>query len=205
MAIVKVSYTKSRKKIKASVRYIQHRPGKEGERLNRSLFGLEGLMSREEAYELIDNALKGTTFFRIVISPDPKREDTDRDLNLQEITEQTLLALAKALGQHIAYVGAIHDDHAPHRHVHAIAMIQGKLTREHFQVLRQSATEAALLQRRERDQAHGVIRDKPRLPGVGHRPVFVHGGGAPPKRLKTCTICGMESCLLHDDGLQLER
>jgi len=33
MAIVKASYTRSRSKIKAALRYIVHRPGREGERL----------------------------------------------------------------------------------------------------------------------------------------------------------------------------
>src|SRR3954453_8339968 len=79
VAIVKVSYTKARSRIKASVRYIQHPPGQDGERLSRQLFGVDGALTRDEAYELIDQAEKGTTFFRLVISPDPRREDAGRD------------------------------------------------------------------------------------------------------------------------------
>jgi hypothetical protein len=33
---------------------------------------------------MIDDAEKGTVFFRIVISPDPEREDTYQDLSLPE-------------------------------------------------------------------------------------------------------------------------
>src|SRR3954447_16886381 len=90
VAIVKASYTKARSRIKASIRYIQHRPGRDGERLNRQLFGVDGALTREEAYELIDAAEKGTNFFRLVISPDPRREDSGRDLNLREVTEEAL-------------------------------------------------------------------------------------------------------------------
>jgi len=158
VAIVKANYTRSRRKIKASVRYIQHRPGKDGERISRSLFGIDGSMSREDAYKLIDEAPKGTNFFRIVISPDPKREDNGRDLNLREITQQTMLALAKQVKQPLSYIGAIHDDHAAHRHVHVVAMTKGKLTRQTFQVLRDTATGAAQFQRLERDAARGIVR-----------------------------------------------
>jgi len=93
MAIVKATYTKSRPTAKAAIRYIEHRPGREGERLNRELFGSEGVMDRVDAYEMIDAAEKGTVFFRLVISPDPKTEDTYKDLYLQEITSQTILHL----------------------------------------------------------------------------------------------------------------
>jgi len=202
VAIVKVSYTKSRKKIKASVRYIQHRPGKEGERLSRPLFGVDGPLSRDEAYNLIDQAAKGTTFFRVVISPDPRREDTDRDLNLREITEQTIVALSERLGQSIQYVGAIHDDHAPHRHVHVVVMIQGKLDRQDFRALRQAATGSALFQRQERDLARGIVRKSPERPLAKGSPP--PSGGVPDKKLKRCAICGTQNCMLHDNEAQLK-
>lgn len=200
MAIVKATYTKSRKKIKASVRYIQHRPGLDGERRKRTLFGLDGPLNRQEVYTLVDQATKGTTFFRLVISPDPRREDTERDLNLRQITEQTLLQLSKELGQQVHYAGVIHDDHAPHRHVHVIALVKGKLTREHFRLLRGAATEAALVQRQERDLARGISRGS-RAAGSQPPP----GGGGSWSKITRCGICGLENCLLHDDVLQLEQ
>src|SRR5437764_7427353 len=69
VAIVKASYTKAKSRIKASVRYIQHRPGRDGERLSRKLFGVDGGLTRDQAYDLIDQAEKGTIFFRLIISP----------------------------------------------------------------------------------------------------------------------------------------
>jgi hypothetical protein len=152
MAIVKATYTKSRGGAKAALRYIQHRPGREGEKMKRELFGIDGVMERGEAYQMIDETEKGTVFFRIVISPDPATEDIDKDLSLQEITSQTMLQLKDRLTKDVPYVAVEHDDHAPHRHVHVLALVKGRLNTQDFQALRDTATEAALLQRQERDQ-----------------------------------------------------
>jgi hypothetical protein len=97
MAIVKATYTKSLAGAKAAIRYIQHRPGKDGQRAARELYGTDGVMERSEAYQMIDAAGKGSVFFRIVISPDPQTEDSERDLRLSEITAQTMLHLAERL------------------------------------------------------------------------------------------------------------
>jgi hypothetical protein len=185
VAIVKASYTKARSRIKASVRYIQHRPGRDGERLSRKLFGVDGALTRDEAYDLIDQAEKGTIFFRLVISPDPRREDNERDLNLREITDEAMFALAMELKRNVEYVAAIHDDHAPHRHVHVIAMVADRLDRRHLKLLRDTATEGSRFQRRERDLAQSAVfgrdhkvlrqpvRQRPETPVGGpiHNPV----------------------------------
>jgi hypothetical protein len=153
MAIVKATYTKSSGAAKAAIRYIEHRPGKEGEKVKRELYGSDGRIERGEAYQLIDDAEKGTNFFRIVISPDPEREDTEKDLRLAEITAQTMRHLADRLAKDVPYVAVEHDDHAPHRHVHILALVKGRLNTQDFQALRETATEAALSQRQERDLA----------------------------------------------------
>ena len=152
MAIVKATYTKRSAGAKASIRYIEHRPGKDGQRLTRPLFGSDGLMGRYEAYRMIDEAEKGSLFFRFVVSPDPKEEDTEKDLFLREITQKTMECLER-LDTHVSWVAAEHADHAPHRHVHVVAVVPGRLNVQDFQVLRHAATEAALFQRKERDLA----------------------------------------------------
>ena len=108
-------------------------------------------MGRWEAYRMIDEAEKGSIFFRFVISPDPQQEDTEKDLFLREITEQTMLHLEDRVQREVQWVAAIHDDHAPHRHVHVVAVVPGRLHVPDFQALRQTATEACLEQRRQRD------------------------------------------------------
>jgi hypothetical protein len=153
MAIVKVTYTRSKGGAKAAIRYIQHRPGRDGEKATRELFGADGVVDRQEAYRMIDDAGKGSIFFRIVISPDPEREDTYQDLSLREITSQTLLNLGERVQKAVPYVAVEHDDHAPHRHVHVLALVKGRLNTQDFQALRETATDVARFQRQERDVA----------------------------------------------------
>src|SRR5712691_11075997 len=153
VAIVKANYTKKAGAAKASIRYIEHRPGKDGERISRALFGSEGRMGRDEAYSLVDEAKEGSVFFRFVISPDPAREDTERDLSLRDVTERTMQTLEQRLGKQVSWVAAVHDDHAPHRHVHVVAVVDGRLQKHDFPALTQAATQASLEQRQELDVA----------------------------------------------------
>src|SRR5437764_14439274 len=87
MAVFVMNFTKSRGAAKANIKYIQHRPGKDRAKVTRTLFVWDGAMGRYEAYRLVDEAEAGSSFFRIKISPDPKIEDTKRDLSLLEVTE----------------------------------------------------------------------------------------------------------------------
>ena len=160
MAIVKATYTKSSGGAKASIRYIEHRPGKDNAKINRTLFGIDGAMGRWQAYQMIDEADKGSLFFRFVISPDPKQEDTDKDLFLREITEKTMLSLEDRLQREVQWVAALHDDHAPHRHVHIVAVVPGKLQVQDFQSMRKTATEAGLAQRQERNLVREMQKHK---------------------------------------------
>jgi galactose-1-phosphate uridylyltransferase len=118
-------------------------------------------MERGDAYQMIDAAEKGTVFFRIVISPDPEREDTYQDLSLREITSQTMRQLAERLTKAVPYVAVEHNDHAPHRHVHILACVKGRLNTQDFHALRTTATEAARSQRQERD----VVREQQQQEG----------------------------------------
>jgi len=160
MAIVKASYTKSSGGAKASIRYIAHRPGKDNEKTARTLFGSDGLMGRYEAYRMIDEAEKGSLFYRIVMSPDPKQEDTEKDIFLREITERMMQSLEDRFQKHLQWVAAEHNDHAPHRHVHIVAIVPGRLQVQDFQLLRQTATQAALAQRKERDLLREIQKQK---------------------------------------------
>jgi hypothetical protein len=151
MAIVKASYTKLGKAAKASIRYIQHRPGRDNRQLSRVLFGTDGAMGRRDAYRLIDDAGKGSLFFRFVISPDPHIEDSEKDLYLRVVTEQTMQALENRLNAPVTWVGAVHDDHTDIRHVHIVAVVSGRLKPRDFAELRLAATDACLEQRRHLD------------------------------------------------------
>jgi hypothetical protein len=159
MAVVKVKYTRSRPRMKAHIRYITHRPGRDREKISRALFDNHGLSDKQRAYHMVDMAPRGTNFFKIVISPDPKREDRYKDLDLPHITRQTILQLAAQIGRHVQFIGTIHNDHTPNRHVHTVCCVQGRLTQEDFLALRKTATYEALFQRKMRNR----VRENPRL------------------------------------------
>lgn len=160
MAVIKANYTKSAGNVKVSIRYIQHRAGKDGQRLTRTLFGMDGKLDRKQAYMMISGAKRNTRFYRLILSPDPNREDSLKDLSLRELTEKTMRHLGKLLHQKIPFIAAIHDDHAPHRHIHVIALVPKTLDKKAFQSLRAVATENALFQRRERDLALGISEER---------------------------------------------
>jgi hypothetical protein len=151
MAIVKATYTRKKEGAKAAIRYIEHRPGKDGQKVARTLFGSDGAMGRWQAYSLIDSAEKGSFFYRLVISPDPKKEDVTKDLLLRSITEQTMQQLDERFNKHIAWVATEHNDHAPHRHIHVVAVIPERLQPNDCKTLIQTATGACVQQRKERD------------------------------------------------------
>jgi hypothetical protein len=87
MAVVKARYVKrgknDKQRAKANVRYIQHRPGKDKEKIIRTLFGRNGVIERTDVYRMIDEARKADILFKFVISPDPEREDKQRDLEMR--------------------------------------------------------------------------------------------------------------------------
>ena len=108
-------------------------------------------MGRLEAYSLIDEAKDGSFFYRFVLSPDPAIEDTKRDLDMQQLTYKTMQTLDKRLQTTLLWVAALHEEHAPHRHVHIIAAIPRRLTMKDFVRLRLAATRESVQQRRALD------------------------------------------------------
>src|SRR5918912_2664689 len=157
MAIVKLKYTRGRAAIKAHLRYIVHRPGKEREKLTRELFQHNYLSAtKQEAYDLINAAPKGTVFYKMVINFHPLKEDTHKDLDLHSITSLTVREMQLRLGRSVPFIATIHDGHARTalRHIHAICLVQGRLCKEDFAKLKtlwQTATAEVRLQRRVRD------------------------------------------------------
>jgi hypothetical protein len=149
MAIVKASYTRSRAKIKAALRYIVHRPGREGERLTRTLFSGEKTLSKADAYRLIDEE-RGMTYFHLKINFHPTWEDTRKDLDLPAITRQTIATLQERFNRPIRYFAVEHNDHTDLRHIHAIVLMKlsrgERIGRQDWQACREEASAQALLE-----------------------------------------------------------
>src|SRR5687768_2764232 len=169
MAIVTNNYVKRGRgqidRVKASLRYITHRPGKDKERIYRELFGYDGVMEKDQAYRMFDEAQKGTTFFRLVISTDPKLEDTYRDLQMRAIAMKTIQHLEEKLDLQgkIQFVAAIHNDHTWIRHIHTIVLVPKKLSKEEFKVfqdLKHAATAEAQRQRQQLDHVREAQRQQ---------------------------------------------
>ena len=157
MATVKItSFTRSRQAAKKSVRYFTHRPGNDKRQTSREILGIDGVLEKHQAYQMIDRAAKGTVFFRIVISPDPQKEDSKKDLYLQSITEHTMLALDDGLKKNIQFLAVTHSDHTDIRHVHVMACVKERIEKPDLKALREAATEAALFQRQELDLARAA-------------------------------------------------
>jgi hypothetical protein len=136
--------------------------------VTRELVGYDGTMKLIQAYEMIDEAGQGSVFYRLVVSPDPRTEDAERDLHLRELIEKTMLYLEDRFQRQVQFVAAEHDDHSPNRHTHILAVLPGRLSTQDLAALRGVATEAALFQRQERDlaQTQGI---KGQLPVRSHR------------------------------------
>jgi hypothetical protein len=174
--IVKANYCKrdndARGRAKATVRYITHRRDLEGRKVTRDLFGFDGNLSKQSAYRMIDEApTKGRYYYRVILSPDPRREDRYKDLDLRSLTIATMLKLEERYGKSIQFVAAIHDDHASHRHVHALVILNGrKLTRADFASLRDYARNRSLTQRRYKDRV--ARREYLQERSASYRPPF---------------------------------
>jgi hypothetical protein len=192
MAVVRLKYIRGKEQIKAHLRYITHRRGKTQEKITRLLFGRDGLTDKRASYQMIESAKRGTAFFKIMISPDPFKEDIYKDLDLPHVTRQTMLRLEKQLGRHFQFVVTIHNDHTPHRHVHGIFLLQGRLSKEAFRALQKTAyitaTQQARLQRKARDR----VREHPRYRFLTLSVRFrrQESLSGPPSLRRGCLTCG---------------
>jgi hypothetical protein len=166
MAVVVGNYCKKgageRSLAKANISYIQVRPGRDKQRLTRTLFGAGGSMGRYEAYGFITDAPPGTYFYRLKLSPDPKTEDVKRDLHMQKLTRQMMRNLERRLKTPLPWAAAVHGDHTDIRHVHILAAIPRRLRTYDLEFLIKEATVHSLSQRRFLD------RGASRLPWQEH-------------------------------------
>jgi hypothetical protein len=156
MAVVVASYVRRGKvgnaQAKDTIRYIQHRAGKDKERVMRPLYSSDGPMTRLEGYQFVDEAPKGTKFFTFIISPDPTTEDIYKDVDMRAITLTTMQTVEEIVGTPVIWVAAVHDDHTEKNHVHCLASVQGRLDKPDLQRLITVATEACREQRRDLDR-----------------------------------------------------
>jgi len=136
---------------KGTVRYMQHRPDREGHRGHRELFGADGALEKIDAYELLDAAPRGAVPYKLVVAPSDA-EDRGHDLDMRDLARETIEAISRQMGQPIRWAGSLHEDHSAHRHVHAVAVLPRKLNPQDLTAIREATSAEALAQRSIRDQ-----------------------------------------------------
>jgi hypothetical protein len=95
----------------------------------------------------------------------PLKEDTHKDLDLQHIASLTVREMQVRLGRSVPFIATIHDGHEKTdlRHIHAICLVQGRVSRKDFAKLKtlwQTATAEVRLQRRMRDRFQELHRTR---------------------------------------------
>ncbi len=143
--------------IKANLRYITHRPTLEGERGARQLFGWDGDTNKNQGYQIIDTASKGTRFWRFKISPDPKTENPEKKIDLRKLTMRVMVELRERKGN-VEFLAVIHNDHSGIPHVHAIVIFKERLGVKDLKALRDVARESALSQQKGRKQGQAYLK-----------------------------------------------
>src|SRR5512132_788022 len=192
MSVVTLRYIRGKQEIKQNLRYITHRRGRDGQTITRTLITSGGVTDKQEFYRQVRFAGRGTVFFKFMISTDPAKEDTSKDLDLPHITRRTIRKIDCAIGRRLYFVAAVHNDHTSVRHVHGIFLVRGRLSKEHFRLLQETAraeaTREALFQRKARD----LVLSNPRYRtfSILSRPLSRGRGGRTPLMQPGCRSCG---------------
>jgi hypothetical protein len=170
-----------KQKIKANLRYITHRPTLEGVKGARQLFGWDGELDKNQAYEMIDAAERGTRYWRFKISPDPKTENPKRNVDLRDVTTKIMGELQERKGK-VEFIAVVHDDHSPINHIHAIVIFKERMEAKDYAILRQIGRQACLSQQQGRKQMQKFLqqfqqaqRSITPLP-TSYRPIGMAGG-----------------------------
>src|SRR3954469_9426215 len=149
MAIDKLKYVRPGKsaavRAKAMLAYI----GRDKEERPRVLFGHDGVFTKEQAEEMIDNAPKNTYFWSLILSPDKKTENIGKKLNLRKLTKEFIEFLEVRLNRpDIPFIAAEHNNtDNPHTHTIFLLQRQGRelmITPKMLREFYQKATEIAL-------------------------------------------------------------
>jgi hypothetical protein len=197
MAIVKAKYIRGKGRIKAHLRYITHRRGLDAGRITRPLFGRNGPLSKLQIYDMIDAVRRGAVFHKFVFNFHPVKEDTRKDLNLWEITRNTLAQIKTQFGDSVPFVATIHDDHTALRHIHGFFIVDGRLSKEEFAKIKglwKVASNEVWRQRSRLDRMRKSLRYQKLLPLLEkYKRKRAQGRGMRMRNIRTqpaCQHCG---------------
>lgn len=161
-SVVKTSYTRSASEAKASLRYMQHRQSDLGERVTRPLFGKDGELSRQEAYERLDGAAESpgkTYFYRLVLNPGEGHADLSEEG--RQAWAAGVMARIEAQGNPVReWVAVSHTDQGEHDHLHVLAATGRTLQKDELADLRTHSREV-YDEQREVQHELGLYLDDP--------------------------------------------
>lgn len=199
-----------KQQIKAALRYNAHRPTLEGKKGARQLFGWDGELNKNQAYEMIDGAQQGTRYWRFKISPDPKTENPDKKIDLWDVTRKIMGELQERKGK-VEFIAVVHDDHSPIDHIHAIVIFKERMEAKDYAILRNIGREACLFQQQGREQVQEFLKQfqqrqsyQLQRPFI-QRPIGMAGGRAKHERQshrrlrsprRTCPTCEVRESMV---------
>jgi hypothetical protein len=161
-AIVKARYGRGGDAVgaaKAHVRYMAHRPDPWGNVPYRALWSADERIDKRSAYEDLDRAgADGSYVYRLVLSPDPRQQDADQDLDLRAWSEAAMQE-AQAAHRGLRWFAVEHQD-PHHRHVHVVALSRQRLDVDDFRAMRAAADDNAREQLRQRERNQVLDRDR---------------------------------------------
>ena len=170
--VIKANYVKqgqgSGGRVRESARYYMTRENEYGEKEQRQAFSKEQdeMDFGEVKTHLKEADQEHAYHYRLVVAP-----ETDKDAeggDLKALTREVMATLEKQQGSEVSWIAIEHSGenaHTEHAHVHVIASLEQKLTKDDFRELRY---DAELAWRLEMVQQREMQRD-----GLEHEP----GGG----------------------------
>lgn len=136
MAVVRANYLKSnpqnQTRLRGSVRYYATREGLEREGFSRD----QDALSKEQVNEALEQG-KSDYYYRFTLNPGMgDQEQTD----LKEWTRDVMGSLAEKQGE-VTWYAFEHTQQGEHDHVHVVALMDTKLSKDDLETLRETATE----------------------------------------------------------------
>src|SRR4051794_19430953 len=156
---------------------------------------------------MIYNAPKNTYFWRLILSPDRKTENIEKNFNLQRLTKEFIEFLEVRLNRpDIPFIAAEHNNtDNPHTHTIFLMQRQGRemmITSEMLKEFYQQATEIALSQKKDRElfrEPREIIKEQQeeRRAAKFFHPRTQYEAQAPTREtIQTCPDCGTRQLTL---------
>lgn len=121
---------------RAALRYAVTRPNREGQRVERAVFGADELDVAAVRAQL--DAARGAHHYRVVLNPGAGQHPVDQ----RDWTRDVMAAIAERQESEVAWLAVEHRDHAQHDHVHVVAATPGRLSRADLHTLREMADQS---------------------------------------------------------------